>query len=106
MIEEVLKRVSSSEETAKRIKDESDEKARVIMAEADKNAADVKENGVSDARVKRLAQVNAAKMNVAAHFENERKVYLAEAEKFKAEKSGKAEEIAEELFGRIKDGDC
>ena len=38
--------------------------------------------------------------------EEEKKKYRAEAEKFKAENSGKAEEAAEMLFGRIKNGDC
>ena len=38
--------------------------------------------------------------------EEEKKKYRAEAEKFKAENGGKAEEAAEMLFGRIKNGDC
>lgn len=106
MIEEVLKKVSLSEETAKKIKEESDEKSSLIRAAADKNAAEIIENGASDARVKRLSEVQNAKMNAAAHFETEKKAYFADAGKFKAEKSGKVEQLAEELFGRIKNGDC
>lgn len=106
MIEEVLKKVSSSEETAKKIRAESDEKAAGIRAQADRKAAEIKKNGASDSRVKRLAAVQNAKMSVAVRFEEEKKKYRAEAEKFKAENSGKAEEAAEMLFGRIKNGDC
>ena len=99
MIEEVLKKVSSSEETAKKIRAESDEKAAGIRAQADRKAAEIKGNGTLDSRVN-------AKMSVAVRFEEEKKKYRAEAEKFKAENSGKAEEAAEMLFGRIKNGDC
>ena len=106
MIEEVLKKVSLSEETAKGIREESEEKASLIRAAADKNAAEIIENGASDSRVKRLSEVQNAKMNAAAHFETEKKAYSTEAERFKAEKSGKVEQLAEELFGRIKNGDC
>ena len=56
--------------------------------------------------MKRLAAVQNAKMSVAVRFEEEKKKYRAEAEKFKAENRGKAEEAAEMLFGRIKNGDC
>ena len=106
MIEEVLKRVSSSEETAQKIKEESEAKAALIRSAAEKGAAEEKENGALEARVKRIESVRRAKSAAAEHFESERKVYLAEAENFKTEKSGKAEEIAEELFGRVKNGDC
>lgn len=106
MIEEVLKKISSSEETARKIKEESEEKASLIRSAAEKSAAEERENGALESRVKRIEAVRQAKVAAAEHFDGERKVYLAEAEKFKTEKSGKAEEIAEELFGRVKNGDC
>ena len=106
MIEEILKKVAEAEKKADNIKSESEAVAREIRANADKKAKEGKEIAFLNARVKKNDEVLSAKKTCLEHFGKTIGVAKAEAEKLKEEKSGKVEELSEDLFGRIRNGDC
>ena len=91
MIEDVLKKISLSEEQAKSIRADGDERASAIRQRADNEAKEKKESGENEARARLNGALEKAKND---------------AKRFIADRSGKADEIADELFGRIKNGDC
>lgn len=106
MIEEILKKVAEAEKNAENIKSESEAVAREIRANADKKAKEEKEIAFLNARVKKADKVLSAKNACSQHFGKMLETAEAEAEKYKTEKSGKVEELSEGLFGRIRNGDC
>ena len=106
MIEEILKKVAEAEKNADNIKSESEAVAREIRTNADKKAKEEKEVAFLNARVKKADEVMSAKNACAEHFGKTLETAKADAEKYKSEKSGKVEELSEDLFGRIKNGDC
>lgn len=106
MIEEVLKKISESEAAAEKIKAEGEAKALSIRFEAEKKAKELRDDGESKVRVKRLADLQKATKEAADSFSEHKSAVLIKAENFKTEKSGRAEELAEELYRRMKDGDC
>ncbi len=106
MIEEVLKNVVEAEAEAERIRSEAEKKARDIRAKADERAKEEKERAFSNVRVKRSERVRQASNSAAARLSESSELFKAQSVAFLNERSGKAEEIAEELFGRIKNGDC
>ena len=106
MIEEILEKVAEAEKNAENIKSESEAVAREIRANADKKAKEEKEIAFLNARVKKADKVLSAKNACSQHFGKTLETAEAEAEKYKTEKSGKVEELSEDLFGRIRNGDC
>ena len=106
MIEDILKKISLSEEQAKSIKAKGDEKASAIRQKADKDAKERKESGENEARARLNEALDRAKSDAVKHFASEREAAENDAKKFITDRSGKADEIAGELFGRIKNGDC
>ncbi len=106
MIEDVLKKISLSEEKAKSIRAEGDEKASAIREKAEKEAKERKESGENEARASLNSALENAKSEALNHFACEREAAENDAKKFITDRSGKKDEIAGELFGRIKNGDC
>lgn len=106
MIEDVLKKISLSEEQAKSIRAGGDEKASAIRQRADKEAKEKKESGENEARARLNGALEKAKNDAEKHFAFARAAAENDAKMFIADRSGKADEIADELFGRIKNGDC
>ena len=106
MIEDVLKKISLSEEQAKSIRADGDERASAIRQRADNEAKEKKERGENEPRARLNGALKKAKNDAEKHFASEREAAENDAKRFIADRSGKAVEIADELFGRIKNGDC
>ena len=106
MIEEILKKVAEAEKNAENIKSESEAVAREIRANADKKAKEEKEIAFLNARVKKADKFLSAKNACSQHFGTTLEPAAPEPHKYKTEKSGKVEELSEDLFGRIRNGDC
>lgn len=101
MIEEVIKSVKIAESKAEEIVSAAEEKAAESKLDADKVCAEIIEKAKREARAQSAVTVFKAEKEAEEAFATAAKRCEKDCEKLRKDKSGKVEELAQEVFGRI-----
>lgn len=106
MIEEILSDVKKAEQQAAEIRQQAEQKSDEIRAEADALAAEQIETAKKNAKNYKNAEIEAAERDSDAKSAEFAAKTKAECENLKSEYAGKAENLSEEVFRRVLDGNC
>lgn len=106
MINEILTEILAAERKAAEIKADGEKKASDTLANGEKTCAEIAKTAADEAKTARLAVLEEyakkAEVEYARVLEESKKAGLALAES----KNGATEKAAEEIYGRIINGDC
>lgn len=106
MINEILTEILAAEQKAAEIKAEGEQKAAQTLADGEKTCAEILKNSAAEAKAARLAVLDGytkkAEAEYARVLEESKKAGLALAES----KKSATDKAAEEIYGRIINGDC
>ena len=106
MIEEILSDVKKAEQQAAAIRQQAEQQSDAIRAEADAMAAEQIETAKKNAKNYKSAEIAAAERDSdvkAAEFAAKTN---SECENLKSEYAVKAENLSEEVFRRVLNGNC
>lgn len=105
MIEEMLKKIREAEENADSVRADADEKSREIRSKADADYARVVEEAKRNARAKRESEISSVRAFVATKSATEIEEARIAGDKTVMDNESRAVELANELYGRILNGD-
>lgn len=105
MIEEILKQVRETEDAAAAKKKNAEECAAEIRRNADLDKARTEEEAAKNARAKAESELMQAKFRAEESFAAELAAVDDECRSIISSEEKKAEQLASELLGRVKNGD-
>lgn len=105
MIEDVIVKIKDAEEAAASLKLEAENRAEAIRAKADEDYARVVEETKKTVRVKKENILLSARNAAAEEYSAEIDSAKEDGRRLVGSYEKSAEEAAEDLFGRIKNGD-
>lgn len=106
MINEIMNEILAAEQKAAQIKTEGEERAAAIAADGEKRRAEVLEEANSRARFLREEILDSYRKKADVEYEATLAESKALGEKLVAESESAARKAAEEIYGRIINGDC
>lgn len=106
MIEEILSDVKKAEQQAAVIRQQAEQKSDAIRAQADAMAAEQIETAKKNAKNYKNAEIEAAERDSDMKSALFAARTTAECEKLKSEYAAKAENLSDEVFRRVLDGNC
>lgn len=106
MIEEILSDVKKAEQQAAVIRQQAEQKSDAIRAQADAMAAEQIETAKKNAKNYKNAEIESAERDSNMKSALFAARTTAECEQLKSEYAAKAENLSEEVFRRVLDGNC
>lgn len=106
MIEEILSDVKKAEQQAAVIRQQAEQKSDAIRAQADAMAAEQIETAKKNAKNYKNAEIETAERDSDMKSALFAARTTAECEQLKSEYAAKAENLSEEVFRRVLDGNC
>lgn len=106
MIEGVIENILDAEKKANEIKSDADSRGTKLLEAAKEEAFQIKEESIQKGKEERKSLLSDAKKEADTFFDNSIEEAKKEASQLKKDNKGKIEELAQDLVGRIINGNC